>query len=205
MIKNITYKEAIDFLLPKHYSGRKPTISFSYGWYENGALVAVATVGKPASPSLCSGICGEEYKKSVYELNRVCTNGEMKSPLSMFIGKMLKDLKKQNLILVSFADTQMSHCGYIYQATNWLYTGASKKRTDKYAGKGKHSRHYDKDQKEVFRLVRSSKHRYVKFVGSKGFVKKVSNAMNYQVLPYPKTENKRYILGDIIKQELIRV
>lgn len=54
---NILYmsaKEAWEFLKPRHYAGRKPTISKAFGWEINYKLVAVCTFGKPASPSLCS-------------------------------------------------------------------------------------------------------------------------------------------------------
>ena len=33
--KEISSQEAIDFLLPKHYSGRKPQICKAFGAYEN--------------------------------------------------------------------------------------------------------------------------------------------------------------------------
>jgi integrase len=46
---SITYKQAVDFLLPRHYSGRKPSITFSFGYFENNELKAVCTFGKPAS------------------------------------------------------------------------------------------------------------------------------------------------------------
>lgn len=58
----------------------------------------------------------------------------------------------------------MNHCGYIYQATNWIYTGAIKERTDKYVPLGKHSRHYNDDNKYL-RIFRTSKYRYVYFSG----------------------------------------
>ena len=48
-IKEISYKEAIDFLLPKHYSGRKPHIAIAFGLYKDNVLQAVCTFGKPAS------------------------------------------------------------------------------------------------------------------------------------------------------------
>lgn len=32
----IDAKEAIDFLLPRHYSGRAPIVSFAFGVYEGG-------------------------------------------------------------------------------------------------------------------------------------------------------------------------
>lgn len=35
-IKEIDFKEAKDFLLPKHYSGRIPVISIAYGWFDEG-------------------------------------------------------------------------------------------------------------------------------------------------------------------------
>ena len=49
-IEQIDYETAINFLLPKHYSGRKPVISKAFGWYLEGKLKAVCTFGKPASP-----------------------------------------------------------------------------------------------------------------------------------------------------------
>jgi hypothetical protein len=127
-IKIIDYKTAIIFLLPKHYSGRKPQISWAFGWFDNNDLQAVLTIGKPASHSLCKGVCGIEYSSSVYELNRLCRIESLKRQLSEFVGGCLKMLKKENIIIVSYADTEMNHHGYIYQATNWIYTGATKKK-----------------------------------------------------------------------------
>jgi len=39
-MKQITYKEAISFLLPRHYSGRKPSITYAFGYYEDEKLKA---------------------------------------------------------------------------------------------------------------------------------------------------------------------
>lgn len=73
IFKEIDYKTAIDFLLPRHYSGRKPQVKWAFGWFDNNNnLLAVCTFGKPASNSLCIGVCGEKYKSNVYELNRLC-------------------------------------------------------------------------------------------------------------------------------------
>ena len=44
-IKTIAYDTAKDFLLPRHYSGRIPSISYAYGCYNDGNLVGVLTVG----------------------------------------------------------------------------------------------------------------------------------------------------------------
>lgn len=49
-VEYIDYQTAVDFLLPRHYSGRVPSISKAFGWYINGELKAVCSFGKPASP-----------------------------------------------------------------------------------------------------------------------------------------------------------
>ena len=130
--KKINYRTAVDFLLPRHYSGRVPVVSYAYGLYNEGELMAVCTFGTPATPALCKGIAGEEYRKKVLELNRLCRVDEYNGQLSQFVGWCLKQLKPLNVIVVSYSDTDMNHHGYIYQACNFLYTGMTKRRTDKY-------------------------------------------------------------------------
>ena len=161
LIKEITYKEAIEFLLPKHYLGRKPNFMKGFGLYENNELKAVCTFGKPASPYCCISICGIENSKYVIELNRLCRTDDYKKPLSHFVSVCLR--KMSPAIIVSYSDTAMNHHGYIYQACNFIYTGCTKERTDKYVPNGKHARHYKEEDQGIFRKIRSSKHRYVYF------------------------------------------
>lgn len=180
-----------EWVLKKHYAKRLPSISYSFGLYNLNILVGILTIGKPASPNLCDGICGAEFSKYVYELNRLCVNdGLEKNALSYFVSKSIKAIN-EDIILVSYADTLYNHHGYIYQATNWLYTGITKERTDIGFEDGKHSRHYDKSiNKEMFRKYRSAKHRYVFFIGK---MRKVFNKnLKYQIKPYPKGDNIRY-------------
>lgn len=194
------------FLLPRHYSGRMPSISKAYGWYVKGELKAVVTFGKPASPQLCVGVCGEEYADRVYELNRLCREDDFKEPLSSFVSACLRRLRVMRWIIVSYSDTAMNHHGYIYQACNFLYTGATKERTDFYTGEGKHSRHYTDDDKENgLRQVRSAKHRYVYFCTYlKQEKREWQKALRYNVIPYPKGDNSPdYKLGDYLKHQIV--
>jgi hypothetical protein len=203
-IKPISYQEAVRFLLPKHYSGRKPVISKAFGWYLKDRLMAVCSFGKPASASLCFGICGDNHSSSVYELNRLCRVDDLSYPISKFVSGCIKLLQKENWIIVSYADSGMNHNGYIYQATNFIYTGLTKERTDKYTEGNKHSRHYNNDNQNGLRKVRTAKHRYVYFATKN---KRLKNqwlyALNYPVLPYPKNENKNYKLGEFQKQLIV--
>jgi hypothetical protein len=181
-----------DWLLHKHYAKRIPSISYAFGLYENEILSGVLTIGKPASPNLCDGVCGIDFSKYVYELNRLCVNdGLEKNVLSFFVSSTLKKINVR-MILVSYADTMMSHNGYIYQATNWLYTGKTKERTDIGDEDGTHSRHYDKNKEYTTRKFRSSKHRYIYFLGNKYQKNLMLKNLNYKIEPYPKGDNKRY-------------
>lgn len=204
IVKEITYKEAVDFLLPKHYSGRIPNIHKAFGWFDNDVLKAVITYGKPASPALCKGVCGEEYKDIVWELNRMCRTEDLKEPLSQFVSKTL-DLMRPSII-VSYSDTAMNHHGYVYQACNFIYTGFTKERTDKWTESGKHSRHYNNEKQGKYRKVRSSKYRYIYFCGNKKQKKEWLNHLNYPIIKeYPKGDNSNYVLGDYLKDKLVKV
>lgn len=205
-ILKITYKEAITFLLPRHYSGRKPNIVWAFGWFDSGVLKAVCTFGKPASPYLCIGVCGPEYSSQVFELNRLCRIDSLQNPLSSFVAGCLRLLKPKGVIVVSYSDTAMNHHGYIYQACNFLYTGATKQRTDRWTPGNKHSRHYDKGPQGEYRKVRSSKHRYIFFAyASKKMKKKARASLRYPVTQYPKgSNNPNYLLGDFLEPQLVK-
>ena len=206
-ISEIAYDEAVAFLLPRHYSGRKPVVSKAFGLIDDGVLQAVITYGKPASPSVCVGICGKEYSGNVYELNRMCRSEEYRKPLSHFVSATLRMLKPLDWIVVSYSDTAMNHHGYVYQACNFLYTGTSAPHADKYVPDGSgHNRHAESFdvRKDEFSVERSIKHRYIYFcTKSKRLKKEWMNTLRYPVLPYPKGDNSNYELGRFIGKTVV--
>ena len=187
------------YILKKHYLGRKPSVSYAFGLFLNNKISGIITFGKPASNSLCEGVCGKQYKANVFELNRLITDDDLpKNTMSKFVSTALKMLPK-DLIIVSYADSGMNHNGYIYQATNFIYTGITKQRTDKYTPNGKHSRHYNNEFNHL-RKVRTAKHRYIYFTGKN---KKWLKLLNYDIKKYPKGKNDQYILGTKMKTKII--
>ena len=93
----------------------------------------------------------------------------------------------KNLFIVSYADWGgWGHVGYVYQATNFLYTGMTKRRTDIYSESG-HGRHHCADRSK--RMIRTEKHRYIYLTGNK---KKQMKQLKYKVLPYPKGDSRKY-------------
>lgn len=159
-VTRISYEDTKPFLLGIHYARRMPCVQYAFGLFRDGKLIGVVTYGQPASPSLCKGVAGEEHRKSVMELNRLVILPEYNGQnyASVLVSRSLKMLPGGRYI-VSYADWGgWHHVGYVYQATNWYYTGCTKPRTDKYSESG-HSRHYAVN--ETRRQNRTAKHRYI--------------------------------------------
>ena len=131
-----------------------------------------------------------------------------KNNASMLIGRSLAMLPAP-AIVVSFADSAQGHVGYVYQATNWIYTGLSAKRTDwKIRGlehlhgatvadmsRGHENRAdfmREKYGDDFYLQDRPQKHRYVFFIGSRSQKAALAKALRYPVMPYPKGESARY-------------
>lgn len=207
-VRRISSADAKPFILGIHYARRLPNITDAFGMYLDGELIGVVTYGVPASPSLCTGLAGEENQYKVRELNRLVIRPQYNGKgnyASYLVSHSLKMLENDTFV-VSYADTAWTHVGYVYQATNFLYTGKTKERTDIFTGEGKHSRHYtDEERDSRQRQWRSAKHRYVYLVGDRKTRKRMRKQLNYPVLKeYPKgdetpydTENPKQVLtGD---------
>ena len=208
-IKN---EETYPWLLQKHYAKRIPQIMFAFGLYEKNQLVGVVTYGIPASPALCMGICGKEYADKVLELNRVCLLNNDKNQASFLVANSIKLLPKPTII-VSYADTGKGHVGYVYQATNFLYTGLSANRVD-WTVKGlehKHSKTLsdgmtlesikEKYGDDFYYTERSRKHRYIFFHGNKTQKKAMNSLLKYEIEPYPKGNSQKYDSGSTVETQ----
>jgi hypothetical protein len=196
-VREISSKETHWWMLNIHYARRIPSITYAFGLIKDGELVGVVSYGTPASNTLCRGICGDDYEKTVVELNRLVLRDNLPNEASRLVGKSLKMLPTP-LIVVSFADTKQDHLGIVYQATNFLYTGLSTKRNE-WAVKGMehiHSRTLshgntldsikEKYGDDFYYRERSRKHRYIILLGNKTEKRKMRSLLRYEVQPYPK-------------------
>lgn len=201
-VESIDSKQTYDWLLNKHYAKRIPHIKYSFGLFKDKCLCGVLTIGNSPSKDLTHHLLKGKYIDKIQELNRLCVNENLeKNVLSYFVANTFKLLPKP-LILVSYADTSQNHNGYIYQATNWLYTGLSYKMNEwREKNTNKHSRNlcnqfttqYMKDNPNRFeRVARPRKHRYIMFLGNKTQKKNMLKNLKYNIEPYPKGQNKRY-------------
>lgn len=197
--------ETEPWILRKHYARRMPPISHAFGLYNGTELIGVVTYGFPASRSLCRGICGDEFVDQVLELNHLVLAVNHKNQASVLVGRSLRLLPKPRII-VSYADTGQGHVGYVYQATNWIYTGLSAKRYDpkKNENDNRHSRTIGW-VKGAELIERSRKHRYVFFLGNKKQIKEFKLKLNYKIEPYPKGETSRYDASADVETQILLI
>lgn len=204
-IKN---EETHEWLLNVHYAKRIPSISFAFGLFVDNVMEGAITYGCPPSPSLCEGVAGKSNVDIVLELNRLVFRKPIKNGPSTLVGQSLRLLPKPRIV-VSYADMAQGHVGYIYQATNFLYTGLSAKRTDwKIRGMehlhGKTVANMAHGQESPVEYMRQRfgddfyledrprKHRYIYICADKKDRKRLRSELLYPVEPYPKGDSQRY-------------
>lgn len=187
--------------IESHYAHRKCPITWAFGAFFNEKLEGILTVGKPPSLNICIGALGREKMDKVWELNRLWMSEKCpKNSESRFIGWSLRQLKKikPSLVIVSYADTEQSHIGTVYRATNWIYTGLTKplmdyqiegvkmhaKSVSDSVGKANEKKNKKQLLKELYgdkfiMKERSKKHRFVYFCDPKD-----AKLLKWEVIPY---------------------
>lgn len=201
-VEPVGRKQCESFVLVRHYAHRWPSVSFLFGLFVNGEIEGICLYGTPPSAPLRRGIAGPDYQNAVLELNRLCLRTNRRNDASYLVSHSLK-LLPPGKIIVSFADISQGHTGYAYQASNFIYTGLSAKRTDwkiqgmehlhgqtvadRFRGHPSRAQKMREAYGNGFYLApRARKHRYVYFHGNKRFRREALAALRYRIQPYPK-------------------
>jgi len=199
-VRPIPFSYSKGWCLERHYARRTPTrpiISFGLFTKPRNMLVGVcvfADIANPFEPK-------EWNPFPLLELSRLIVEEELpKNTTSFFVGQCLNKIPKPKVI-ISYADLGMNHYGYIYQATNWIFTGFSKGGMPIYImkdGRELHHRHYKryiKHPSDIKAIKKTSpKARYYYFCANKKDKKEMMKILKsrYPILPYPKGESIRY-------------
>jgi len=195
-VEPISRLDCKPFVIGIHYAHRWPSISYSFGLFNDSVLVGVVTYGSPASAPLRRGVAGDKYKSDILELNRLCLLNNIKNEASMLVNRSIKMLPRGKII-ISFADISQGHRGTVYKASNFLYCGLSAKRTD-WKVKGKEHLHgqtiadefrgiknraqamREKYGDDFYLAPRSRKHRFIYLHGGKVWRKHALNSLKYK-------------------------
>lgn len=200
-VHRIAHHHTKEWIYKKHYAKRRCAISYAFGLFNSeDVMVGVCTFGSPPNYRFNDGACiFKDYKVKTLELNRLVTNDELpRNTLSYFVSQCLKQLPQPTCI-VSYSDPNEGHYGYIYQATNWIYTGESSPKYRYWFSDGSCfdiRRGIDKKVMEHGTIIKRKRliptQRYVYFNGNKMDKKIMRRSFKMKDLPYPKGNNKPY-------------
>ena len=206
-IKQIDYSIAKSYIKENHYSHTIPSsVKISLGFYYKGELKLAIIYGCPVGRNVTNWLQVEH--SNCLELVRLFSaDGMPKNTESYCISKSFQFLKQnypQYKYLISYADPNHGHCGYIYQATNWKYVGVQrrllKERKILIDGKEVHARTLnaehgstsDSNLKKIYGdrleiLGAMKKHVYLMCLGNHKECKEWYSKFTF--LPYPKAHN----------------
>jgi len=202
------------FVTQQHYSHRASIFWAGFGLEEDGFIVGVAVYGQPSPPIQKYAFKDRDFR--LYELSRVVVQTKTKNAASFLVANSLKMLPIKPCAVVSYADMEQGHCGIIYQATNWVYTGATKSHDKAYIVDGKRTHPMtlrDRGITDPTRWAKENniemvkpleKHRYFQFIGSATDKRIMLSKLQYvKIQEYPKCDQQRYDTGLdlIIKKE----
>ena len=199
------------FVKNKHYSKRASIFWAGFGLVEEGKITGVVVYGQPSPPIQRHAFDNRDFR--LYELSRLVVQSKSKNAASFLVANSAKMLE-QPCAIVSYADMEQGHCGIIYQATNWTYTGATKSHDKMYVVDGVRTHPMtlrDRGITDPTRWAKENgiemvkpfeKHRYFFFVGTAKQKKRMLKKLKYPIVDsYPKVDKTMYDDGDWIDMD----
>lgn len=203
-VRRIDKATADSIVSRKHYSRRLGIFWEGFGLFDGSKIVGVACYGQPSAPIQKHAFRDRDFR--LYELTRVVVDRGIINGASTIVGRSLQMLSERPSAVISYADSHHGHSGIIYQATNWLYTGAVVAHDSLYLIDGVPTHPMTLRDKlgirnpvewarenGIERVKPQPKHRYFQFVGSKSQRKRMRSLLAYpEVSSYPKSEKSLY-------------
>lgn len=198
-----------EWVKAKHYSHRAPIFWAGFALVIDSRVEGVVVFGQPSPPIQRHSFRDRDFR--LYELSRLVVQSTERNAGSFLVSGGLKQLETPCAV-VSYADTEYGHAGIIYQATNWIYTGATKSHDRAYMVDGKRTHPMtlrDRGITDPMRWAKENgiesvppmlKHRYFFLCGSPKQKRQMLDKLAYPVVQeYPKLPKSRYEDGPRIE------
>jgi len=205
----VTKKQADALVSRRHYSRRPSVFWEAFGLERAGRIEGVVVFGQPSPPILRHAFVDRDFR--LYELSRLVVQTPQKNAASFLVGSALKMLSHRPCAVVSYADTEMGHAGIVYQATNWIYTGATLSHDHCYLVDGIRTHPMTLRDRGITDPKRwaaengietvppMEKHRYFFLVGTQKQRRVMLKKLRYPVVAqYPKLPRSRYDDGEYV-------
>jgi hypothetical protein len=197
-VGHVSVADVNEFASRWHYSRGGGSALWRYGLFDGFTLVGVVAYNLPVRRA-CEMVFGPELVESVVHMGRlICADDAPHNSESRLIGASLKLLaqdKPEVRAVLTFAAQDQGHLGYVYQATNAMYTGTGGYSKTYANAEGVHVSTNTKATNDFAQQLVASggtvtkalpKHRYLYLIGNKTQRKESLKLLKLPVLPYPK-------------------
>jgi hypothetical protein len=139
-VTKIEPREVHEFARRWHYTNSGGSTMWNYGIWDSATLAGVISFNTPTMET-CESVFGADHWRWVTHMGRlICAETAPRNTESRLIGLSLKMLAKDRpdtRAVLTYAAHDVGHIGYVYQATNAIYTGQTKTRPYYIDQKGK--------------------------------------------------------------------
>lgn len=213
-VVKINKSTANQWVREKHYRKTLGIFWEGFALIESGMITGVICYGQPSPPIQKHAFIDRDFR--LYELTRLVIQSDNKNAASYLIGNSLKMLKERHSAVISYADRAMHHCGIVYQATNWIYTGEVTAHDKLYLVNGE--KLHPTTVRDRYKTTKPTqwakennieminpqpKHRYFYLIGDKRQKRIMSKKLKYkEINTYPKCDKQTYYAGENIYQNI---
>lgn len=198
-VRCVSFKDVTEFCLRYHYSQTGGNGYWPWGLWHGQTLFGVVAYGLP-SLSVVESVFGPEHSDHVWHMAKLAmAEHAPHNSESRLIGGSLRQITKTRpdvWAVVTYAATDAGHLGYVYQATNAIYTGEGGHAAYYIDSDGKRRASGQMDGKTVtkewaeargwVRHQGGTKHRYIYILGNRTQRRERLGRLKYPSLPYPK-------------------
>lgn len=199
MCSKVSTKDVEEFCRRYHYTGTGGNMMWRYGLWEGPTLLGVVSYNLPTRET-CESVFGPEHFDKVWHMGRLAMADDApRNSESRLIGLSMRMIRVQYPEvwgILTFAAASVGHIGYVYQATNALYTGTGGDASYLLDGDGRRRGTKQGTRLTIAQVVERGwqqikeppKHRYLYILGSKTQRKQRRKMLKLPILPYPKAE-----------------
>ena len=198
IVSTATVADVQEFARRYHYTGVGHNLNWCWGLWHGPVLHGVVSYNMPTR-SVCASVFGDEHLHRVWHMGRlILSDDSPHNSESRLIGGSLRAIRREypeTWAVLTYAATDAGHLGYVYQATNALYTGTGGDPVFYVDQLGqRRGTHLDGHGVSAARAADMGwtrhqggvKHRYVYVLGSKTQRRHRLAQLRLPVLPYPK-------------------
>lgn len=193
-----TTKDVDEFCRRYHYTAQGGNKTWRYGLWHNHTLYGIVSYNLPTRET-CESVFGPQHHQHVWHMGRLALPDiAPRNSESRLIAGSLKLIEQHHphvWAIATYAATDVGHIGYVYQATNAIYTGIAghttyytdptgARRSDYLAG------NWISPQRATelgwTKQQGTGKHRYLYILGNRRERRIRQQMLRWPTLPYPK-------------------